>query len=174
MSDLTFILFYYCWLCGTAKGTTGSDFLCHWQSLVFCLQRHRALLLEPLQISTSHLWCILAGGVWFWTKSNLFQSIESQTHFSTCWHVKRRMLNLLPPSPSTNFFGGGRFGQGQPPRKKSRFFGRDWKLFPTCPTSEKPLPLHSWGHLSTTPILNALHLQGPRSNIYVHFHWVNK
>ena len=30
------------------------------------------------------------------------------------------------------------------------------------------------GHLSTNPMLSALHLQGPKSNIYVHFHWVNK
>ena len=30
------------------------------------------------------------------------------------------------------------------------------------------------GHLSTNPTLGTLHLQGPKSNIYVHFHWVNK
>ena len=30
------------------------------------------------------------------------------------------------------------------------------------------------GHLTTNPILSALHFQGPESNIYVHFHWVDK
>ena len=29
------------------------------------------------------------------------------------------------------------------------------------------------GYLSTNPILSALHFQGLKSNIYVHFHWVN-
>ena len=30
------------------------------------------------------------------------------------------------------------------------------------------------GHLSTNPILSALHLWGPKSNIYVHFPLINK
>ena len=30
------------------------------------------------------------------------------------------------------------------------------------------------GHLSTSPILSALRLQSPKSNIYVHFNWVNE
>ena len=44
----------------------------------------------------SHLWCILGGSVWIWTKSNTLWSIESQTHYGTSWHVKLSLtLNEL-------------------------------------------------------------------------------
>ena len=41
-------------------------------------------------------------------------------------------------------------------------------------TSTKLCPYILEGHLSTKPILSAPHLQGPISNIYVHFRLVDK
>ena len=47
---------------------------------------------------------------------------------------------------------------------------------PACPPDFKknPCPCILEGHLLTNPILSALHLQDPKSNIYVHCRWVNK
>ena len=52
------------------------------------------------------------------------------------------------------------------------FFEPDRKLLPVHPPDFKKhhCPFILEGHLSTNPIWSALHLQGPKSNIYVHFH----
>jgi hypothetical protein len=72
---------------------------------------------------------------------------------------------------------GGLFGRGidmdNRPSRKSKFFGPNQKLFFACHTSKKPLPLHSWRPF-TNLLLSALHVQGPKSNIFVQFYWVNK
>ena len=50
----------------------------------------------------------------------------------------------LSPPPH-ELFWGGIFGQGKPPIQKIKIFpGLDRKLLPACPTSKKPLSLHSW------------------------------
>ena len=45
---------------------------------------------------------------------------------------------------------------------------------PTRLTSKQDCPCILEGRLSTTPILSALRLQAPKSNIYVHFPLINK
>ena len=78
---------------------------------------------------------------------------------------------LLPMSLS----GEVDMSRGSCPTKKSGFFWTRPK------TSTRPTwlwkhhcPCILEGHFSTNPILSALQLQGPKSNIYVHFHWVNR
>ena len=72
--------------------------------------------------------------------------------------------------PLTNF-GGVWSGRGQPSRE---IFEPDWKLLPTPPNFEKTLPLHSWRPLDYKSHIERTSLSRPKSNIYVHFHWVNK
>ena len=88
--------------------------------------------------------------------------------------MKRQMLT----SPLQTM-GGGRSGQGQPSQE---IFALAWEIFepnrklmPAPPNFEKKhCPCILEGHLTTNPILSKLHLQGLKSNIYVHFHLVNK
>ena len=72
-------------------------------------------------------------------------------------------------------FGGGIFGQGQLPHKETMIF---WTHLETSTRfacfQKNHCPCILEGHFSTNPILSAFHLPGPKSNIYVHFHWVNK
>ena len=51
---------------------------------------------HTISIIIFHLQCMLRGGIWIRMKSNLFQFIEGQTHFSTIWHAKNdpRWTNL--------------------------------------------------------------------------------
>ena len=44
--------------------------------------------------------------------------------------------------------------------------------YPPARLSKNHCPCILKGHISTNSILSSLHLQGPKSNIYVHFHWV--
>ena len=44
------------------------------------------VVLHTISIISLHLWCILGGSLRIWAKSNLFQFIEGQSHFSTSWH----------------------------------------------------------------------------------------
>ena len=46
--------------------------------------------------------------------------------------------------------------------------------YPSCPTSKKNCPCLLEAHLFTNLLFSAFHLQRPKSNIYVHFHLVNK
>ena len=49
------------------------------------------VVLHTKSIFFFHLWCMLRGGVWIRIKSNLFCSVEGQTHFSTSWHAKKSL-----------------------------------------------------------------------------------
>jgi hypothetical protein len=87
---------------------------------------------------------------------------------------KWKSWRTLSPSPPTNFLGEVDSGSGSCPSRKSKIYGPNQKLLAALPTLKNPLLLHLGGHLSTNPILSALHLQDPNFNIHVHFHWVNK
>ncbi len=65
-------------------------------------------------------------------------------------------------------------GMGDACPEYSNFSGPDRKLVHACPPEKNHCPCIFEGHLSTNPILSAMHLQGPKSNLYLHFHWVNK
>jgi hypothetical protein len=52
-------------------------------------------------------------------------------------------------------------------------FVPDRHLVPSPPDLKKYRPCILEGRLSTTHILNALHLEGPKFNVYVHFFLVN-
>ena len=61
---------------------------------------------------------------------------------------------------------------GQPPKISFRL---ERKLMPIPPDFEKKLLLYCWRLLfPQNPISNVPHSQDPKSNIYVHFHLVNK
>jgi hypothetical protein len=70
--------------------------------------------------------------------------------------------------PLTNFWGV-RFGLGNP----LGIFEPNRNMLPAPPNFEKKYcPCILEGCLATYPMLNALHLQGLKSNIYVHFQLV--
>ena len=77
--------------------------------------------------------------------------------------------------PLTSLSGEADSGTGSCPIKKPGFFGPARKLLSAPPDFQKNhCPSILEGHFSTNLMLSAFHLQGPKSNIYVHFHWVNK
>jgi hypothetical protein len=80
--------------------------------------------------------------------------------------------------PPTNY-GGCQIRAGATSREISApardFFKPARKQLPAPPENEKKhCSCILEGRLTTNPILSALHLQGLKSNIYVHFHLVNK
>jgi hypothetical protein len=50
------------------------------------------VVMHIISLISFHLWCMLGGSVWIWIKSNLFWFIECQTHISTSWHAKMRLI----------------------------------------------------------------------------------
>ena len=86
-----------------------------------------------------------------------------------------RMEDIKFPPPHKLFWGGEEYlGRGNRPAKEPRFFIPDRKRLLAHPISKNHCPSILEGHLSTNPKLSALYLQGPKSNIYVQFQWVNK
>jgi hypothetical protein len=85
------------------------------------------------------------------------------------WGSREYLMADIKPPP-TSFSREVEIWAGAPPRKKSKFLGPDQKLRHARPTSKSHCPYNLEGHLSTNPISSALHLQGPKSDIYVHFH----
>jgi hypothetical protein len=79
-------------------------------------------------------------------------------------HHRLRWWTLNLPRPY-ELFEGGRYGQGQPPKRNQDFLGPYPKLLPAPSDFEKTIALAIFN--ATYPILSALHLQGPKSNIYV-------
>ena len=74
--------------------------------------------------------------------------------------------------PTTNFGGCVRSGEGKPSRS---IFHPDPNLLPAPPDFGKNIALAFLkAALTKNLILSALHLQGPKSNIYVHVRWINK
>ena len=75
--------------------------------------------------------------------------------FCVIWCRSENISNrgVKHPPPPHELFRGGRYRQGQPPREKSKFF---WTLSKTFarPTSEKPLPSHSW-----RPLIHKSHIE---------------
>ena len=73
--------------------------------------------------------------------------------------------------PLTNFVGESDLGRANRPVQKIKIFWARQKNV-ACPSDFEKIhcPCILEGHLLTNPILSALHLQGPKSNIYVHFH----
>jgi hypothetical protein len=72
-------------------------------------------------------------------------------------------------------FGGRNHLSGAAAQKVTEIFGRARKPLPAPPDLQKNhWPCILEGHFSTNPILSAPHVQGPKSNIYVHFQQVNK
>ena len=82
------------------------------------------------------------------------------------------IINGRTLSPPLWAMEGVKSRRGQPSRE---VFEPDRKLLPAPPNTRKNhCPCILEGHLATNPILSALRLQGLKSNIYVHFHLVNK
>ena len=82
-------------------------------------------------------------------------------------------------SPPLWTMGDVRSGRGQPSRENfapaQENFEPNRKLLHAPPNFEKSILLAFLeGRLTTNPMLSALHLQDLTSNIYVHFHLVNK
>ena len=100
------------------------------------------------------LWrnCLLGGLV-------LCKVLNDTTHAGARAHAKPHgPCSAKPWPPSMQFF-----------------INPDWKLLPTYPMQLKKNALAFLkAVLSTKHILSALHLQGPKSNMYVHFLIVNK
>ena len=69
-------------------------------------------------------------------------------------------------------------GGGSPPTKllplPGIFLNPPENSCPPCPLRKKHCSCILEGRLTTNPILSAFHLQGLKSNIYVHFHLINK
>ena len=106
-----------------------------------------------------------------------FKSGSNPRHQSKNIEMKYKTHIKVPPPPRT--YRGCQIRAGQPSCKHfapaQDFFKYDRKLLPTPPNFEKKhCSCIFEGHLTTNPILSALHLQGFKSNIYVHFHPVNK
>ena len=72
--------------------------------------------------------------------------------------------------PPYELFGGGRFGQGQPSERNPDFLDLTENFCPPARLWKNHCSCIFEGHLSTNPILNALHLQGSKFNIFFHFH----
>ena len=85
-------------------------------------------------------------------------------------------VKLPTPSPPPHeLCKGGRFGQGQPVRPEHwDFLDPAENCCPLARLWKSRCPYILEGHLSTNLKLSALHFQGPNSNIYLHFHWINK
>ena len=76
--------------------------------------------------------------------------------------------------PHMSFFGEVDSARGRHPKINPYFLDPTKNLCPPVRLWKNCCPCILEGHLSTNHILSALHLQGPKPNIYVHFHWVNK
>ena len=73
--------------------------------------------------------------------------------------------------PPTNFSGEEYLSRGNRPLD---FMDLTKNYCPSAWLWKNHCPCIFEGHISTNPILSALHLQGPKSKIYVHFHWVSE
>ena len=107
-------------------------------------------------------------------------SIVDSSHFFLLIDINPslRWFISLPSSLNTRDvklpfkFFGGRFGQGQSSIQKIQCFRTQPKIVVHPLDFKNHCPYNFEGHSSTNPILSTLHLQGPKSNIYVHFHLV--
>jgi hypothetical protein len=146
----------------------------------FHLSRFRAL------IGTQQPW-IYSMGIWApLLPRELVRAYLSSTHPSihpsiypsklieggySIWVLGPRYLgsgDIKHPLPQ--LLGGGRFGQGQSPREKSRFLGPDQNFLLACSTLKKIIALAFLkAILSTNHILSALHSQFKIQYIYMVF-----
>ena len=85
------------------------------------------------------------------------------------WHT---LSPLLRTTGMSNPSGGNPSGKRFPPPGK--FWTQPKIVARPAQLRKKHCPCILEGRLTTNPILSALHLQGLKSNIYVHFHLVNK
>ena len=111
--------------------------------------------------------------------------ICSERTFFCLSHCKTRWIiiveNVKVPPPQQTFWGRNIRARPVALPENQDFVDPTKNYYPPAQLRKNHCPCILEGHLSTNPILSALHLQGPKSNIcsniyiiYVHFHWVNK